>query len=299
MIIHSIFNHARENGYAIGAFNVGNLETLKAVVQAGIAKNSPVIIEASQSEVSYWGVGQLRAVVDAFIVETGLPILLNLDHASDFDQIQEAIAVGYDLIHVDASKMPLEENITLTAQVVKLSHEVGAICEGEMDHIQGSSDDHRDEDVGALEDEAFYTNPEKAVEYINKTGIDTFAAFFGNVHGVFNRPPTLDFDRLKRISDITDAFLSMHGGSGIADQDVRKAIEIGGIVKVNVNSEMRIGFREALVTALQADPTIKPYEFYEPAIAEVQAIVEQKMDVFGSTGRADDIAVFLKGENDG
>jgi len=282
-----LLTHARDNGYAIGAFNVANLETLKAVVNAAVKLDSPVIIEASAGEVGHMGIGQLRTLVDSYAAETGLPIILNLDHAIDEPSIHQAIESRFDLIHVDASKLPIEENIELTRRVAKLAHQQGLLCEGELDHIQGSSDDHRAVDVSTVQKQDLYTNPDRAVEFVQATGIDTFAAFFGNVHGVFKQPPELDFELLKKIADQVPAFLSMHGGSGIRDEDVQRAIEVGRIVKINVNSELRIAFREELELSLDSGDTVKAYEFYAPVIEGVQKIVEQKIKIFGSDGRAE------------
>lgn len=279
-----ILIHAREHNYAIGAFNVANLETLKAVVNAAVKLQSPVIIEASAGEVGHMGIGQLRALVDAYTAETGIPILLNLDHAIDEPSIHQAIESKFDLIHVDASKLPVDENIKLTRRVADTAHEQGLLCEGELDHIQGSSDDHRAEDVSTVQKQDLYTDPDKAAEFVQATGIDTFAAFFGNVHGVFKQPPKLDFELLEQIAEKVPAFLSMHGGSGIRDEDVRRAIKVGHIVKINVNSELRIAFREELEMSLQGSDTVKAYDFYAPVIEGVQKIVEQKMEVFGSEG---------------
>ena len=291
--LRKVFDHARANKYAIGAFNVANLETFKAIVNAAVNKQSPVIIEASASEISYIGAMQMRALADAYILETGLPILLNIDHAIDEEAIKEAIEVGFDLIHVDASTLPYDQNVALTTKVAQWSHERGLICEGELDHIQGSSDDHRDTNVSEVQKKEFYTHPDTAQAFVEATGIDTLAIFFGNVHGVFAQPDALDLDLLKKIAAKVTAYFSLHGGSGVPDEDVSAAIEIGGIVKVNVNSDLRIAFRESLEKSLAANDTVKAYDIFNPVIAAVQSVVEHKMDVFNSTGKADSLQKFF------
>lgn len=291
--VEHIFEHARKNGYAIGAFNVANLETLKAVVQAAKKLNSPAIIEASSSEIDYIGITQLRSLVDSYLLDTELPILLNLDHAIKEESIQQAIDAGFDLIHVDASTLPYDENVALTKKFAAQCHQLGLICEGELNHIQGSSDDHRNTDVSTVQLTDLYTDPDEAAKFVSDTGIDTFAVFIGNVHGMYAQPPKLDLDLLARIREKVSCYFSLHGGSGILDEEVKDAIRIGGIVKVNVNSEMRIAFRESLEKSLADNKSVKSYEYYEPVIAAVQSIVEQKMNVFGSVGKADSLRDYV------
>ncbi|MCA9389980.1 class II fructose-bisphosphate aldolase [candidate division WWE3 bacterium] len=277
---------AQEERFAIGAFNVANLETLKAVVNAADKLSAPVIIEASPGESTFVGIRQLRYLINAYHEETGLPIFLNLDHSHDVEVTKESIAVGFDLIHFDGSEFDLEENKSALSELVPLAHAHDLVFEGEMDHIQGSSADHRQESLAEMVDTSKYTNPEKAAEFVEETGIDIFAAFFGNVHGVYDEAPKLDFDRLREIREHVSCFLSMHGGSGIADQDVRTAIQVGKISKVNVNSEMRIAFRETLEHELNNTDEIAMYKIMPPVIDAVQKVVEQKIMIFGSEGKA-------------
>jgi ketose-bisphosphate aldolase len=292
--LSSIFNHARENGYALGAFNVANLETLKAIVNAAQKLSSPVIIEASSGEIGHIGAGQLRALVDVYRRELKIPILLNLDHAIVEAKIKEAIQEGFDLIHVDASTLPGEENVALTKKVVEWSHAQNLLCEGELDHIGGSSDDHRNQDVKEVAQQNMFTNPDNAIEFIEATGIDTFAAFFGNAHGLYSSAKELDFSVLERLRAKTKVFLSMHGSSGIRDEDVQQAIKVGGIVKINMNSELRVAYRESLDKSLQEVKSVKLYEFMEPVIAAVQSVVEGRIRVMGSEGKSAELAKFLQ-----
>ena len=275
---------AQEEGFAIGAFNVANLETLKAIVGAAQKKQSPVIIEASSGESSFVGIRALRYLIDAYKEETGIPIFLNLDHAHEVNPVLESIDVNFDLVHFDGSKLPYEENLENLKQIVPYAKKYEVLVEGEMDHIQGSSADHRQESVAELLDESNYTDPQAAAKFVEETGIDILATFFGNVHGVYSTAPTLDIDRLKEIRDTVPCFLSMHGGSGIAGDDVRAAVEVG-IAKVNVNSEMRIAFRESLEATLASTDEIAVYKIMPPVIEAVQKVVEDKIDLFGSAGK--------------
>lgn len=279
------FDKAKEENFAIGAFNVANLETLKAIINAAQHLSAPVIIEASPGESTFMGIRQLRYLVNAYREDTGVPIFVNLDHATEVEPTKEAIEVGFELIHFDGSEQPLEQNKSALKELVPLAHARGLLVEGEMNHIQGSSADHRQESIDALMDSANYTDPEKARLFVEETGVDVFAAFFGNVHGVYDKPPRLDIQRLKAISQVVPSFLSMHGGSGIADDDVRAAIAEGNIVKVNVNSEMRIAFKESLTAAVNDSDEIAMYKLMPSVIEAVQNVVEQKIKVFGSAGK--------------
>lgn len=285
-ILADWLHKAQEENFAIGAFNVANLETLKAVIQAAQAVNSPVIIEASPGESTFVGVTQLKALIDAYRDETGLPIFLNLDHALELEPINASIAAGFDLIHFDGGTLPIEENITTAKDVVAAAHAKGLLVEGEMDHIQGSSADHRNTSLEDILDSSKYTDVDKAEAFVAETGVDIFASFFGNVHGVYAEPPTLDIERIRTISDRLGCYLSMHGGSGIPDEQVRAAVQAANIVKINVNSEMRIAFRDTLRDILNTTDEVATYKIMPPVIEAVQEIVEAKMHVFGSAGKA-------------
>lgn len=277
---------AKKEGYAIGAFNVCNLETLKAVIQAAKKLNSPVILEASDGEVSYIGISELVALVNVYRRETGLPIILNLDHGKDFDTCKQAIEAGFDYVHIDASKLPPEENIKITTEVVKIAHAKDVLVEGEMDHIEGSSEDHTKEDPTSFQKSGMYTDPLKATDFVNKTGIDTFASFIGNLHGIYADEIRLDLKLLDRIQkSLPDNFLSLHGGSGINENDVKQAVK-SNIVKVNVNSELRIAFKMTLQVSLNTSKELAFYKLTPPAIKAVQDVVEHKINLFGSAGKA-------------
>lgn len=281
-----ILQKAREEGYAIGAFNVCSLETLKAVVHTAEKLRSPVILEASDGEVNYIGIEELVALVNLSRQKTGLPIILNLDHGKDFASCQRAIEAGFDYVHIDASKLPLEENIKVTREVVELAHEHGVLVEGEMDHIQGSSEDHTKEDPATLQKAGMYTDPQKAADFVKQTGIDTFASFIGNLHGLFAEEIRLDLALLDKIQKaLPDTFLSLHGGSGINNGDIKQAVK-SNIVKINVNSELRIAYKMTLQESLNSSSEVAMYKLTPPAIKAVQDVVERKMLLFGSAGKA-------------
>lgn len=277
---------AKDEKFAIGAFNVGNLETFKAVVQAAANKKSPVIIESSPGETEWMEADNIVDLARNYSAEYGIPILVNLDHAESLEECMKAMDAGYNLIHFDGSKLPLEENLEIAKKVVELAHKEELVVEGEIDHITGSSEVH----AGSAQDEISkgkFTDPEKAGEFVRVSGVDIFAAFFGNVHGVFTGGgEDLDLELLEKIAGETNCYLSLHGGSGIQDTQVQEAIK-RGIVKVNVNTEMRQAFKEQLQEALDKNPEeYAMYKILPETVKEIQKIVEHKIELFGSAGKA-------------
>lgn len=281
-----LFEKARQGNFAIGAFNAANLETMKAIVGAAVKLRSPVMIEASDGEANYIGKKQLVALVRAFKQDVGIPILINLDHAQTKESVLDAIDAGFDYVHFDGSKLPYEENVQITKELADAAHAKGILIEGEMDAITGSSEDHTTEQVKGYQDSRFYTDPEKARAFVEATGVDTFASFVGNAHGLYRSEKRIDLGRLRAIrSTLPAIFLSLHGGSGIPDEDIRAAIA-NGVVKINVNSELRIAYRNALRDVVASSDAVAIYKLMPPVIAAVQKIVEEKIRLFGSAGKA-------------
>lgn len=286
------FRRASEEKFAIGAFNVDNLEIFKAICLAGQRKKSPVMVELSGGEIEAIGLSNIIDLVKNARAEYGVPILLNLDHAKKVEDCLKAIeaseeAIGFDDVHFDGSELPLEENLEKAKKVVSAAHLKDILVEGEIDHVPGVSEVHS-QDLDLEKARESYTKPEMAAEFIKKTGVDIFAAVFGNVHGTFPNQPDLDFELLEKIRDaVGDTFISLHGGSGIPAIQVREAIKIGKIVKVNVNTEIRAAFHDALVEELGEDvQNITYYKMTPDIINAVAAVVEGKIDVFGSEGKA-------------
>jgi fructose-bisphosphate aldolase, class II len=277
---------AKQEKFAIGAFNVGNLETFKAIVQAAVNKKSPVIIESSPGETKWMDADNIVDIAKNYSEQYGVPILVNLDHSETLEDCMTGIEAGYDLIHCDASKLEYSENVELTKKVAELAHAKGLTCEGELDHIGGSSEIHS----GSAGEEAgkiVKTDPARAAEFVKATGIDIFAAFVGNIHGLYEGgEKKLDVDLVKQIADATGAFLSLHGSSGIPETQVAEAIQ-NGIVKVNLNTEIRQAYKDSLEKVLKENPN--EYAMYKaegPVIDSIQRLVEHKIEIFGSGGKA-------------
>ncbi len=281
-----ILQKAKAGGYAIGAFNVSSIETLRAITQAAQKLKSPIILEASDGEVNYVGINELVALVTLSRQETNLPIILNLDHGKDFETCKKAVEAGFDYVHIDTSKLPLSENVAVAKEVVKLAHAHGVLVEGEMDHIEGSSEDHTKEDPRSLQKAGVYTDPQKALDFVGQTGIDVFASFIGNLHGVYANEIRLNLELLDKIQQaLPNTFLSLHGGSGINNADIRQAVK-SNIVKINVNSELRIAYKMSLQESLNASNEVAIYKLTPPAIKAVQDVVESKILLFGSANKA-------------
>lgn len=280
------FTKAQNEGFAIGAFNVDNLDIFKAVCLAAQKKKSPVMLEFSQGEVDYFGLKNIVDLVSNAREEYKIPILLNLDHAKKVEDCLASIDQSFDDIHYDGSELPFAENAANAKKIVEAAHAKGILVEGEIDKIAGSSEVHIDQiDLETLKKS--YTDPQKAAHFAAATGIDIYAAVFGNIHGTFPNQPDLDFNLLSEIKSALPAtFLSMHGGSGIAAEQVKKAIAVGKIVKINVNTEIRQAFKDALGEELGENPNQSTYYKLTPdIILAVTAVVESKIDVFGSADR--------------
>lgn len=282
----NIFQKAKENKYAVGAFNVSNLEQLKAIIQAAQELKSPVLVATSKGESSFIGKKQIRALIDSYKKETGLDLILHLDHGKSFEIIKEAVKAGYDSVHFDGSELSFEENVEMTKKVVNFARENNVVnIEGELGYLRGSS--VIQEEVEIKEEDL--TDPDQALEFIEKTKVDTLAISIGNVHGVFKSSynPHLFLERLKEIDNkVGDKVgLVLHGGSGTPQEDIEKAIQ-SGIVKVNVNTELRLAYSKTLKEFLENNPNqTTPYKIMPSVVKAVQKVVQEKIKLFKSNNK--------------
>ena len=272
---------ATDEGFAIGSFNAGNLEVFRAVCEQAGEMQSPVLIETSPGETKFLGKEVIVGLRDAYREMFGIPIFLNLDHAEEVGDCMEAIEAGYDVIHYDGSHGDYGENVKNAKVVVEAARKAGRdiVVEGEMDRLPTKSSKVYEEQIPQEVIESSYTDPDAAAKFVEETGIDTLASVFGNVHGLLPEQPKLDLELLKRIREANpDIFLSMHGSSGIPDEQVSEAIPIGRISKINLNTELRKAFRE--------NKELAPYKFMPSSIEAVKAVVKNKIEAYGSGGRA-------------
>jgi len=281
MNILEILTKAKNEGWALGAFNTGNLEVAKAIIQAAENQQAPLIIETSSGEVEHFGMKNFLSLIENYRQETNLEILTNFDHGPGLEECQNAIEGGYDLVHFDGSNLPYEENVKITKILVAQAHQKGVLVEAEMDHILGESKAHL-ETPESIQASGNYTDPDRAAAFVAETGCDILAVFIGNLHGVYQQEPRLDLERLSLITQKVPCFLSLHGGSGLLDDDVKKAIQIGKIVKINVNTELRLAYRKTLENVLRGSDEVAIYKIMPPVIAAVQKVVEGKIQLFKS-----------------
>jgi fructose-bisphosphate aldolase class II len=285
----ALYARTREEKFAVGAFNIDNQETLIAVVRAAAAKQAPVLVQLSQGEVDAIGLANARSLVDNYKAEYGIEIYINLDHSPSVEAAKAGIDAGFEFIHIDLSQAKKdatnEEIIAATKEVVEYAKTTGALVESEPHYFGGSSNVHT-EDIDYDEIRKTFTTPEEAHEFIAATGIDTFAVAIGNLHGTYPVPKQLDLDLLEQIVAATpNGHYSLHGGSGTPDEQFRGAVT-RGISKININSDLRKAFRNTLEKALADNPSeFAVVKLMGGVIDAVQAVVEAKIDSFGSAGK--------------
>lgn len=280
---------ARAQHFALGAFNLDNQETLIAVSRAAKAKQAPVMVELSQGEVEALGVDNVRDMVDNYKEEYGIEMYINLDHSPTIAAAIEAIEAGYEFIHIDISQArrnaSLDEIITETRQVVDYARLTGALVESEPHYFGGSSNLHT-EAIDYEEIRKTFSTPEGARAFVEATGIDTYAAAIGNLHGKYPVPKKLDIDLLKEIRAAIDCNISLHGGSGTPGHYFTDAVKVG-VSKVNINSDMRVAYRKKLEQVLDENPDeYAVVKLMDEVIGAVQTVVEEKIDMFNAAGKA-------------
>lgn len=281
---------ARAEHWAFGAFNLDDEATLTAVSRAARAKNAPVLVEVSQGEVDIIGLANVRDLVDNFKREYGLEIYVNLDHSPSVEAAKKGIEAGFEFIHIDVSQANHdatdEEIIAATREVVEYAKFTGALVESEPHYFGGSSNVHTENiDYEAIK--KTFSTPEGAKAFADATGIDTFAAAIGNLHGKYPVPKMLDLELLQRIRDAFDCNISLHGGSDTPGHYFASAVQIG-VTKININSDMRYAYRKALEKTLADNPNEYSVAklIQSDVVLAVQAVVESKLADFNSAGKA-------------
>ena len=281
---------ARAEHWAFGAFNLDDEATLKAIAQAAATKHAPVLVEVSQGEVDDIGLDNLRDMVDNFKAQYGIEIYVNLDHSPSVANAKKGIDAGFEFIHIDLSQAKHdasdEEIIAATREVVTYAQFTGALVEAEPHYFAGSSNLH-DETIDYEAIKKTFSTPDGARQFVEATGIDTFAAAIGNLHGKYPVPKVLDLELLQQIRNAIGCNISLHGGSGTPEHYFVDAVKIG-VTKVNINSDMRYAYRQALEEALKSNPNeISVAKLVTlSVIPAVQAVVESKLEGFNSAGKA-------------
>jgi fructose-bisphosphate aldolase class II len=284
-----LMQRSRQQKFAVGAFNIDNQETLIAISRAAQKLSAPVLIEVSDGEVEALGLENVRDMVDNYKSEYGIEIYINLDHSPTVEGCKRAIDAGYEFIHIDISQAnhdaSEEEIVAKTKEVVEYAKFTGALVESEPHYFGGSSNLH-EEAINYEEIKKTFSTPEGARAFIDATGIDTFAAAVGNLHGKYPVPKELDLKLLAAIREAIGCQISLHGGSGTPLEQFEEAARIG-VSKININSDMRYVFRTTLEKVLADNPKEYAVVKLMPTVYEaVQAVVEEKINAFGSAGKA-------------
>lgn len=275
-----ILNKANEGGYAVGGFNINNMEFLQAIVQAAEETRSPLILQTSEGALKYIGMDYVVGMVQAATKNTTVPVALHLDHGSSFEVIMQCIRNGYSSVMIDGSHYPFEENVRLTRKVVEAAHAVGVSVEAELGRLGGTEDD-----LSVDEKDASFTDPEEAEEFVKRTGVDALAVSIGTAHGVYKGEPKLDFDRLKEIKERIKIPVVLHGASGIPEADLKKAVSLG-VCKVNVNTDFQQAYAAKVREVLANDPEVyDPRKICGPGREAIKAAVIEKIMFLGSNGR--------------
>jgi len=276
-----ILNKANEEYYAVGGFNINNMEFLQGIIWAAEESNSPLILQASEGAIRYIGMDYVINMVKAAVKDTHIPVALHLDHGSSYEVIMKCIREGFSSVMFDGSKYSFEENIRLTQEVVKAAHSVGVTVEAELGKIGGSEDD-----VEVDEKDAMFTKTEEAEEFVEKTNVDALAIAIGTAHGVYKGKPELDFNRLEEINSLLDMPLVLHGASGVPKEDIEKAVELG-INKVNVNTAFQQAFTAKIRELLDNDPNLyDPRKYCGPGRDAITSKVKEKIEMLGSKNKA-------------
>lgn len=299
----AILEKAMSERYAIGAFNINNMETLQAIVTGASEMNAPVIVEVSESASKYMGIELAAAMVIALAEKAPVPVALHLDHGKELETIARAIKAGFGSVMIDASDKPFAENVTRTSEVVALAHEAGVSVEAELGRLPGTEDE-----ISAREREAFLIDPDAAADFVERTGIDFLAPAIGTAHGAFKfkGEPKLDLERLEKVRKVTGIPLVLHGASGIHeslleaaseqglklegakgldDESLKRAVA-GGINKVNTDTDLRIAFTTAVRKALsEMIDVFDPRKILGPAREYMKMVVKERIAVLGSENK--------------
>jgi len=277
-----MLNKGLKEGYAVGQFNINNLEWTQAILAAAEEEKSPVILGVSEGAARYMGgFSVITAIVKSLIEESKItvPVAIHLDHGSSFEKCKAAIDAGFTSVMIDASHHSFEENVAITQQVVEYAHARGISVEAELGTVGGQEDD-------VIADGVIYADPKECQELVKRTGIDCLAPALGSVHGPYKGEPNLGFKEMEEICQTINLPLVLHGGTGIPTEHIKKSISLG-TAKINVNTENQISFTRVVRESLAADAEVyDPRKFLGPGREAIKQTVIGKMREFGSSNKA-------------
>lgn len=279
--MRNMLRKAKEKGYAVGAFNILDYNSMKAVVAAAEEINSPVIIQTSAKTVIFWGCPATMAWVNEIAGDSKAPVALHLDHCKDLDLIKECIEAGWTSVMIDASDKPFEENMALTRQVIEMAMPKNVSVEAELGKITGV-----EEDIKVADDESRLADPDEAVEFCERLSLDCFAPAIGTAHGIYKGEPKIAFDRLDEISKRTGLPIALHGGTGLSEEVFQKCISLG-CAKVNISTQLKHAFIDEFVAYYQAnDQEYNPLKIIEAQFDRLKKEIRENLERFGSAGQA-------------
>ena len=303
-----MFEDAYKGGYAVGAFNVNNMEIIQSIVEAGKKLNAPLILQVSKGARAYANHLYLVKLVEAAVEESGLPIALHLDHGPDFETCKACIDGGFTSVMIDGSSLPYEENVAVTKKVVDYAHAHGVVVEGELGQLAGVEDE-----VNVSAEDASYTNPDQVEDFVKRTGVDSLAIAIGTSHGAYKfkpgQKPQLRFDILEEVSKRLPGFpIVLHGASSVIPEFVEEINKYGGsmpdaigipedmlrqaatmaVCKINIDSDLRLAMTAAIRKHFVEHPSdFDPGQYLKPARSAIEGMVEHKINtVLGCAGKA-------------
>ncbi len=272
--LNDVLLDARKNHYGVGLFNTVNLEMAKGVLQAAEETRSPVIIGSAEVLLPYASLRELGDMLIPMAKRASVPVVVHYDHGLTVPKIREAIEVGFTSIMYDCSNLSFEENCKQVAAMTKEAHDQGITVEAELGHVGANAGDS---------DHSIYTQPEEALEYVERTGVDALAVAIGSAHGAYKSKPQLQFDLLKQLSSQVDKPLVLHGGSGLSDDDFRKCIA-DGIAKVNIFTDINCAAAKAAHDGYREGCGMT--DLMEDIVKAIKEATIEKMKIFGSVGKA-------------
>lgn len=274
-----MLSEAKKGNYAVGAFNIENMEMVKAVIRAAEELRAPVMIQTTPGTVKYGSLETYAAIVKAEAEKAAVPVCLHLDHGSSFEMAIQAIKAGYSSVMIDGSKLSLEDNIALSKRVADVGRAVDIPVEAELGKVGGKEDD-------TVSSGPSYTDPAEAKRFVEETMVDSLAIGIGTAHGVYKEKPVLNVERISEVKEVVSIPLVLHGSSGLSDDDVKDCVK-RGMCKVNFATELRQAYLKATRELLNADDSIiDPKKIGEAAMKAVTAQVEYRIKVCGSDGKA-------------
>lgn len=272
---------AKQKKFAVGQFNMNNLEFAQAIMEAAMELKSPFIYGVSEGALKYMGMEYTVAIAEAAAKTSGLPIALHLDHGSSFEVAMACIRAGFSSVMFDGSHHPFEENIRITKEVVKAAHAMGVSVEGELGTIGGVEDD-----ISVDESNASLAKPEEAIRFYEETGVDCVAIAVGTAHGMYKGEVKIHYDIIEAVSSQIPVPIVLHGGSGVPDDSIRKSIA-AGVGKINVNTENQVACTDAIREVLANNSTVyDPRKYLGPGKKAMIDVVKAKIELFGSANQA-------------